>query len=47
MVLASSFVDRYAGASRRKMLGCALMIAIPTPWNLDFSLFASVQGMIF
>ena len=47
MVLTSPFVDRYAGASRRKMLGCASMIAIPMPWNLDFSPFASVQGMIF
>ena len=45
-VVTSSWVEKYAGASKMKLpLTC--IIAIPTPWNLDFSPFANVQLIVF
>ena len=47
IVLTSSFFDKYAGARMRNSFGVVSVIAMPTPWNLDFSPFANVQGISF
>ena len=47
IVLTSSCIDKYAGASSRNFPGSTSVIAIPTPWNLDFWPLANEHGTVY
>ena len=47
IVLTSSFVDRYAGASRTYAPDVNSAKATPIPWKPGFSPFANEHGMCF